>query len=388
MAQSVDSANRSDVIIIGGGIIGSAIALRMARSGASVTVIDRGQPCSEASGAAAGMIAPQGEVIEPAVFSQLCHASRDLYPEFVQEVEELSGDRVNYRRDGSLLVAIDRHECEELEHIYRTQTALGMPLERLSNDHALERFSGLSPRIKLALFVEGDHWIDPQRLTRAVIKAGELSGVTYHWNCAVTGFSVKGDHIENVRTLPQGNSVETVFSAGQTVLAAGCWSGGLAETLGLCIPTIPCHGEMIEFDTPTDVPYVVRAGINYLVPRGSQVAVAGGTAKSGTFEKVVTAGGLHSIIQGIDRILPMSKDFKFRRAWAGLRPDTKDHLPILGFGPMRNMVFATGHFRNGILLAPITARVISELVLTGAPSHSLELYSPERFSFAARSEIV
>lgn len=388
MAQSVDSTERADIVIIGGGIIGSAIALRLAQSGASVIVIDRGEPCSEASGAAAGMIAPQGEVIEPEAFSQLCHASRDLYPEFVSEVEELSGDRVNYRRDGTLLVAIDQHECEELEHIYRTQTALGMPLERLSNDHALERFSGLSPRIKLALFVEGDHWIDPQRLTRAVIKAGELSGVTYYWNCAVTGFTVKGDHVENVRALPLGHSEEAVFSARRIVLAAGCWSGALAETLGLCIPTVPCHGEMIEFETPVDIPYVVRAGINYLVPRGPQVAVAGGTAKWGTFEKVVTAGGLHSIIQGITRILPIAKDFKFRRAWAGLRPDTKDHLPILGFGPMRNLVFATGHFRNGILLAPITARLGAELVLTGAPSHSLELYSPERFSFAARSEIV
>ncbi|HEV2245588.1 MAG TPA: glycine oxidase ThiO [Terriglobia bacterium] len=388
MAQLLDSSERADVVIVGGGIIGSAIALRLAKSGASVTVIDQGQPCSEASGAAAGMIAPQGELIEPEPFSQFCHASRDLYPEFVREVEELSGDRVNYRRDGTLLVAIDQHECEELEHIYRTQTALGLPLERLSNDHALERFSGLSPHIKLALFIEGDHWIDNQRLTRAVIKAGELSGVTYHWNCAVAGFNVKGDHVESVRALSQGNSAETVFSAGQFVLAAGCWSGGLAETLGLCIPTIPCRGEMIEFETSSDIPYVVRAGINYVVPRGPHVAVAGTTAKWGTFEKVVTAGGLHSIIQGLTRILPIAKDFRFRRAWAGLRPDTKDHLPILGYSSLGNMVFATGHFRNGILLAPITARVIAELVLNGVPSHSLELYSPERFSFAARSEIV
>jgi glycine oxidase len=387
MAQSHHSSDRADILIIGGGIIGSAIALRLARSGASVTVIDRGQPCSEASGAAAGMIAPQGELIEPEPFSQFCQASRDLYPEFVREVEGLSGDRVNYRRDGTLLVAIDQHECEELEHIYRTQTALGLPLERLSNDRALKRFSGLSPHIKLALFVEGDHWIDPQRLIHAVIKAGELSGVTYHWNCAATGFNVKGDHVESVRALPQGKSAESLFSAGQFVLAAGCWSGELAETLGLCIPTVPCQGEMIEFETPSDIPYVVRAGINYVVPRGPHLAVAGTTAKWGTFEKAVTAGGLHSIIQGLTRILPTTKDFKFRRAWAGLRPDTKDHLPILGYSSMGNLVFATGHFRNGILLAPITARVIGELVLSGVPSHSLELYSPERFSFTARSEI-
>jgi len=129
---------------------------------------------------------------------------------------------------------------------------------------------------------------------------------------------------------------------------------------------------------------VVRAGINYVVPRGAQTALAGTTAKWGSFEKRFTAGGLQSIIQGITRILPIAKDFKFRRAWAGLRPDTKDHLPILGFGTLRNLVFATGHFRNGILLAPITAKVITEVILTGAPSHALDLYSPGRFDAASK----
>ena len=380
MTQTLDSSKKADIVVVGGGIIGSAIALRLARTGASVTVIDRGQPCSEASGAAAGMIAPQGEVIEPEAFSNLCTASRDLYPELVAEVEELSQERVNYRRDGTLLVAIDAHECEELEDIYRKQTALGLPIERLSNDRILKRFSGLSSRIELALFVAGDHWVDNARLTYALIKAGEISGVTFHWNSAVTGFNVQGDQIESLRLLPEGASTETTLSAGRFILAAGCWSGQLAETLGVSLPVVPCHGEMIEFDTPDDLPYVVRAGIHYVVPRGPNLAVAGTTAKWGDFEKAVTAGGLGAIIQGITRILPIAKDFKFRRAWAGLRPDTKDHLPILGFGALRNLIFATGHFRNGILLAPITAKVIAELILSGTPSHSLDIYSPGRFA--------
>jgi glycine oxidase len=380
MAHTLDSSKKSDVVIVGGGIIGSAIALRLARSGVSVTVIDRGQPCSEASGAAAGMIAPQGELIEPEPFSRLCTDSRDLYPELVAEVEALSQECVCYRRDGTLLVGIEEHECEELEHIYRKQTAVGLPLERLSNDRVLKRFSGLSPLIELALFVKGDHWVDNERLTRALIKASELSGVAYHWDCAVTGFNVQGDQVISVRVLPQGSVSETALSAGRVVLAAGCWSGQLAETLGVSLPIVPCHGEIIEFETPRDIPYVVRAGINYVVPRGPQVVVAGTTAKWGGFEKAVTAGGLHSIIQGLNRILPIAQDFKFRRAWAGLRPDTKDHLPILGFGALRNLVFATGHFRNGILLAPITAKVIVELILSGAPSHPLDFYSPGRFA--------
>lgn len=383
MAQPLDPSKNPDVIIIGGGIIGSSIALRLARSGTSVTVLDRGQPCSEASGAAAGMIAPQGEVIEPEAFSDFCVASRDLYAELVAEVEELSGENVNYRRDGTLLVAIEEHECEELEEIYRKQTALGLPFERLSDEHAFSRLPGLSPHIELALFVEGDHWVDNVRLTRAVIKAGERCGVSFHWNCEVRGFNMQGDQIESLRTLPEGASAETTLSAGRYILAAGCWSGQLAENLGVSLPIIPCHGEMIEFETNNQLPYVVRAGINYVVPRSEQTVVAGTTARWGTFEKEVTAGGLHSIIQGVTRVLPIAKDFKFRRAWAGLRPDTRDHLPILGFGALRNMVFATGHFRNGILLAPVTAKVIAELLLSGAPSLPLDLYNPSRFKAAA-----
>ncbi len=380
MAHTLDLSKKADVLIVGGGIIGSAIALRLARSGTSVTVIDRGQPCSEASGAAAGMIAPQGEMIEPESFSEFCTASRDLYPEWAAEVEELAGESVHYRNDGTLLVAIDGEECAELEHVYRIQTQRGLPLERLADDNILKRLPGLSPHIKLALFVPGDHRVDNERLTRGLIKAGELSGATFHWNCAVTGFNIQDDQIESVRVLPQGSTAETTLSAERVVLAAGCWSGQLAETFGVSLPIVPCHGEMIEFETSSELPYVVRAGIHYVVPRVPQTALAGTTAKWGSFEKVVTAGGLQSIIQGVIRILPVAKDFRFRRAWAGLRPDTQDHLPILGFGKLRNLIFATGHFRNGILLAPITAKVIAELILAGTPSYSLDLYSPERFA--------
>lgn len=383
MAHTLDSTRNTDFIVVGGGIIGSAIALRLARAGASVSVIDRGRPCGEASGAAAGMIAPQGEMIEPPYFADLCMASRDLYPEFVAEVEELSGESVHYRSDGTLLVAIDERECEELEETFRTQTRRGLRLERLTDDNVLKRLPGISNRIELGLFVAGDHWVDNQRLTRALIKAGERTGVTFHWDCAVTGFNVERDHLESVRALHQAAAEETTFSAGQFILSAGCWSAQLAEAFGVSLAMQPCHGEMIEFETPSELPYVVRAGIHYVVPRSPQTVVAGTTAKWGTYDKEVTAAGLHSIIQGITRILPIAKDFRFQRTWAGLRPDTEDHLPILGFGEHKNLVFATGHFRNGILLAPITAKLISELLLTGTPSLSLEPYGPARFKAAA-----
>lgn len=382
MTNTHDSTHKADITVVGGGIIGCAVAFRLARAGLGVTVLDRGQAASEASGAAAGMIAPQGEMIEPESFSELCTSSRDLYPEFAAEVEEVSGECVNYRQDGSLLVAIEEHECEELEQVYRTQTQRGLLLERLTSDCITRRLPGLSPRVALALFVPGDHWVDNGRLTRALVKAGEVLGVKFHWNCNVTKFNTEGDQVKTLRAILDASSAEALFSADRFILSAGCWSGQVAETLGLTLPVQPCYGEMIEFGTPSDLPHVVRAGMHYVVPRGQHVAVGGTTARWGRYEKSVTAGGLNSIIQGILRFLPVATEFKFRSAWAGLRPDTKDHLPVLGFGKFRNLIFATGHFRNGILLAPITAKLVAELILTGIPSQSLDPYSPDRFKAA------
>ncbi len=379
MAHTLNSAKTADVVIVGGGIIGSAIALRLAQSGAKVSVIDRAEPGSEASGAAAGMIAPQGEMLEPDAFFELCRTSRDLYPDFVAEIESLSGESVHYRRDGTLLVAIDAHECDELEHIYTNQTRLGLPLERLTGEMAARRVAGLSPQIKVALLVAGDHWLDNERLARALVKAGEKTGVEFHWRSTATAFQVKNDRLESVQAADNRDGSSLTFSASKFVLAAGCWSKALAARLGLSLEMEPCHGQMTEFETRDVLPCVVRAGIHYLVPRNGRTVVAGTTAEYIGYEKAVTAEGLESIIRGVSRIAPMIKKAAFRRAWSGLRPDTKDHYPILGYGELNNLAFATGHFRNGILLTPVTAQLISELLLTGSSSFPLEAYSPRRF---------
>jgi glycine oxidase len=379
MAQTLNAAKTADIVIIGGGIIASAIAFRLAQAGVKVAVIDRGEPGSEASGAAAGMIAPQGEMLEPDPFFEMCKASRDLYPDFVAEIEALSGESVHYRRDGTLLVGIDAHECEELEHIYTNQTRLGLPLERLTGETASKRVAGLSPQIKIALVVAGDHWLDNERLARALVKAGEKAGVEFHWRSTARGFEVKGGRVDTIRATDDRSGSALRFSANKFVLAAGSWSKPLAATLGIELQMEPCRGQMIEFETCDKLPCVVRAGIHYLVPRNGRTVLAGTTAEYTGYEKAVTAEGLQSIIQGVSRIAPLIKNAKFRRAWSGLRPDTKDHYPVLGYGEVSNLVFATGHFRNGILLAPVTAKLISELLLTGSSSFPLEAYSPGRF---------
>lgn len=381
MATSGDTSDAADAIVIGGGIIGCSIALRLAQARLSVVVIERGEPGAEASSAAAGMLAPQGETVELSPFLELCLASRDLYPSFVAEVEELSGERVGYRRDGTLLVAVDEVECRKLDEIYRAQSRHGLALERLRADAVRERVPGLSDAIPCGLFVPGDHWVDSERLSRAVAEACRRRGVRFRTGSEVKKLGVRGARVESIEVHPSGaaGAEPTTLSAGQFVLAAGCWSGELARTAGVRIDIEPCRGQVIEFDCSADLPLTVRLGDHYLVPRQSGRVLAGTTQEYVGYDKAVTGEGLRSILEGTARLAPLVKDCRFRRSWAGLRPDTADHLPVLGYGELNNLMLATGHFRNGILLAPLTAQLISELFLTRSTSRSIEAYHPGRF---------
>jgi glycine oxidase len=379
MPEAHTTPETVDVAVIGGGLIGSSIAWRLAESGAGVCLLERGDLGAEASSAAAGMLAPQGELVEPPAFADLCFQSLALYPKFLAEIEALTGESTGYRQEGTLLVGIEEAECRELEEIYETQTKRGLRLERLSGDEVRRRAPGLSPAIPMGLFVPGDHWLNNERLVHGVAKACCRRGVDLRARCEVTGLMARNGRVEALHLRSDGGAVSTL-SAGQYVLAAGAWSEPLAASLGIRAPITPCRGQMIEFETPPELPCVVRAGHHYLVPRSPGCMVAGTTAEYIGFEKDVTAEGLRSILNGVMRFAPLVKELRFRRAWAGLRPDTPDHLPVLGYGPLANLIFATGHFRNGILLAPVTAELVSNLVLKRSTNHSLEPFLPVRFA--------
>jgi glycine oxidase len=373
------SSSTADALVIGGGIIGCSVALRLAQAGLSVTVLDRGEPGAEASSAAAGMLAPQGERIEPQPFSDLCVASRTLYPRFAAEIEELGGHHLGYRSDGSLLVALDEELEAELAEIHRQRSAQGFSLQLLTASEVHERVAGLSPEIRSGLFVAGDHWVDNERLMRALLSACDRLGVHIEAGQGVRKFHARGDRIESLEAGNEQSGRAATYTAKTYVLAAGCWSGEVAALLGLNLPLAPCRGEMMEFTAPRELPLVVRAGMHYLVPRPEQRVLVGTTAEYVGFEKAVTGQGLRSILEGATRLAPLVNGLRFQRAWAGLRPDTPDHLPILGYGEIENLVFSTGHFRNGILLAPLTAEIIAELILKGSTSRPLEAYRPTRF---------
>lgn len=381
MSANAAASGSPDVVVIGGGIIGCSIAFRLAQARLRVCVLDRGQPGAEASGAAAGMLAPQGESVEPDAFSDLCMASRELYPSFIAEIEDLSGQTVGYRPDGTLLVALDEEEGRELEAIYQGQTRAGLKLERLTAEAVHERVRGLSRQIRCGLFVPGDHWVDNERLNEALVEVCRRLGVAFCPRSEVTRIHTRSGRVESVETAlhTAGAGESSTVSGGQYVLAAGCWSSALVKPVGITLPMEPCRGQMIEFDSPEELPLVVRAGMHYLVPRAERRVLVGTTAEYAGFEKAVTGEGLQSILEGAVRLAPLVKNLRFRRAWAGLRPDTADHLPVLGYGELENLVFATGHFRNGILLAPVTAQLISELILAGSTSRPIETYRPTRF---------
>lgn len=378
MAEAIP-AILPDVIVIGGGLIGCSIALRLAQTRMKVAIFDRKDFGGEASSAAAGMLSPQGEKIEPEIFSNLCLASRELYPNFVSELEELTGQKIPYRQDGSLLVGIQEAECRELKEVFEKQTSHGLRLELLSSEEARRRLPGLSPEIRCALFVPGDHWVDSKQLCKVLVEACSGLGVTLSAETEVTRLKARDGRLESIAVRPTGGSAESKISAGHFILAAGCWSKHLVEPLGMSLPIEPCRGQIVEFEASTELPHVVRAGHHYLVPRINNRILAGTTAEYVGYEKAVTGGGLRSILEGVERIAPLVRNLRFCRAWAGLRPDTPDHLPVLGFWELENLVLATGHFRNGILLAPITAQLVSELVVRGSTRESLQAYNPRRF---------
>lgn len=367
-------ANHPDVLVVGGGLIGCSIALRLAQAKLRVHVIERGEPGCGASGAGAGMIAPDSETTEPEAFYALCARSRDMYADFAAEIETLSGQPVEFHADGTLVAAFDEAEAADARRLFQTITAQGLPVERLTPEDARRRAPCISPGLIEAVFLPGEARVDNERLIAALAEACRRAGVIFHTQSEAVRFVTRNGAVEAVEIKGAQEC-----AAGTFILAAGAWCAELAESLPERIPVVPCRGQLIELEGAGELSMTLRTGHHYLVPRSGGRLAAGSIMEYVGFESAVTGEGLHSILTAAGRIAPCVRKLNFRRAWSGFRPDTPDHLPILGYGEHRNLIFATGHFRNGILLTPVTAKLISEIILTGKNSKSLEAYSPKRF---------
>ncbi|HJW14134.1 MAG TPA: glycine oxidase ThiO [Thermoanaerobaculia bacterium] len=365
----------ADVAIVGGGVIGCALARELAGRGASVTVIEKAHPGAEASGAAAGLLAPQAEGLDPGPFFDLAVESRGLYPRWAAALSDETGMDVGYRQAGILRCAFSG--AVNPFQVFDWQLEAGVPVERLDGKEVAALTGGAtSPEVREALFFREDGLVDNVRLTAALRHSAERRGVTFSTETAARRFLIRDGRCVGVET-ERGK-----ISAGRVVNASGAWS---SFDPAQPVPVEPVRGQIVEVESPARaLTRVVQSEEVYVVPRGDSLLL-GSTAERTGFEKRVTAGAVRRLIEAAVRLLPSLEGATFRRAWAGLRPGTPDGLPLLGAAGVPGLYLATGHFRNGILLAPVTALAMAD-ELSGESSRDLAPFSARRFTETHRPE--
>ena len=381
MSTSPSGSGRScDVVVVGGGVIGLSIAWRAALRGLTVTVLDPA-PGSGASHHAAGMLAPVTEVHygeEDLLRLNLAAAQR--YPSFVAELEQAAGTPVGYRATGTLAVAFDADDKAALDDLHRYQSGLGLSSQPVSPRECRQLEPFLATSVRGGLLVEGDHQVDNRRLVAALLLACAHAGVEIRREAA-RAVQVVGDRVVGVDGI----------SAGHAVLAAGCWSGQLTGLPAHALPNVrPVKGQIIRLRDDVEHPMLarnVRAFVRgrpiYLVPRADGEVVLGATSEEQGFDTKLTVEGTGDLLADARVLLPRLGELELAEASVGLRPGSPDNAPMIGAGAMPGLVIATGHYRNGILLAPVTADAITELIVDGATPDGYERFNPCRFTSAA-----
>jgi glycine oxidase len=363
-----------DVAIAGGGLIGASIALELARAGLRAGVFDRHEPGQEASWAGAGILspAPEGPAMIPLV--PVGKASMALYPEFVATVEEISGERAGYRPQGTLEALFSRDARAELSTIIALHHGLGLAAEPLRAEDARELEPALSEDVEAAVLRPQEASVDNRALTHAVLEAARRSGAQIFPGTGVQAIWREGGRCAGV--LLRSEKVE----ANWTIVASGCFSAKI-EGVETYAPVCPAKGQMIALRADNlKIERVLWSEKIYLVPRNDGRILAGATVEHVGFDKTVTAGNVEKILEAAIELAPDLAEARIEEMWAGLRPDSPDHLPILGPTDLEGLLVATGHFRSGILLAPITARLMRNWITQQRVSVDWERFSPMRFA--------
>lgn len=344
-----------DVVIIGAGIAGLGMAWRLAERGLDVVVLERDQAGSGASTAAGGMLAPTAEVrFEEVELLEMGQESLRRWPDFARDLEAAAGMSIDYRTEGTLVVAVDRDDLAAIEHLHRYHVELGLTARMLDGDEARELEPGLAPSIPGAVHCPDDHQVDPNLLIEALVQAFGNAGGTLREATEVTRVVVEEGRARGVETA-DGERID----AEVVVLAAGAWSRRV-EGLGPDRPQVrPVRGQMIsvELGDPPLCRHVLRAPDAYLIPRSSGELVIGATMEEMGWDDRLTAGGVFELLRGAWETLPGIYDAPILDTWTGFRPMTLDNQPIIGWGAQDGLFVATGHGRNGILLAALTAHI-------------------------------
>jgi len=369
-----------DVAVIGGGIIGLSIAWRLAQRDRSVTVLERGDVGRAASWAAAGMLCPAAEIgFEELDLYRLGRESLRRWPEFARDLEGASGCSVGYRDEGALVVASDRDDTEALRRLYRFQQEQGVPVEWLAGLEALEIEPMLTPGLPAAIFSPDDHQVDNRGVVEGLLKVlHEMEDVTVRERSKVRAVSNRGD--ASLVLMED----ESLVEARVVVLAAGAWSrevGGIEPRL----PVRPVKGQILSLQMKEvfELTHVIRGPDAYLVPKADGRLVVGATSEELGFDTQVTAGGIYRLLEGAVEIVPGIEELEITETGVGFRPASRDHAPLIGW-VFPNVMAATGHYRHGILLAPITAdevalEVDAKLGTRSETSGWLAPFSPDRF---------
>jgi glycine oxidase len=383
-------AKPKTVAIIGAGVVGLGIAWRLAARGVAVSVFDRGAAGQGATHAAAGMLAACAEA-EPGeeALVALGRDSQARWPAFAEELQQASGIDVELRREGTLVIALTSDDQARLFHHLEFQKKLDLPLEWISAAETRRREPHLAGKLAGAVFSPEDHQVDNRKLAAALSVAARAAGASVNEHTPVASISSQGRRVDGV-VLADGRK----HAADVVVLAAGAWSRGIASSIPdlpprSLPPVRPIKGQMLALRMDPAAPlinHVIWGPGIYLVPRRDGRLIAGATVEEKGFDTTLTAGGLLTLLEAAWRAVPAIEELAIDEMWVGHRPGSRDDAPILGPGPLDGLIYATGHHRNGILLAPVTADAIARLVLDGTLDPAIRPFGIERFTPAKAAE--
>jgi glycine oxidase len=370
----------ADVVIVGGGVIGCAIAYYLAEQGASVTLIERQQLAAGASGVAAGMLAPQVEAPFADAFFELALLGRDIYAGLSETLQDEVGLDVEYRRTGILRVARTEAERVDLQRMLKWQSARELNVDWVEPDHLGEiepLLQGVAGRLLAGgLWLRDEAQVRGARLVHALAVGAAKRGARFIEGAPVMSLATSGQRTTGVIT-PNG-----LVRGDTVVLAAGVWSPELAQTAGLELPVKPVKGQILSLRALGKAPrQVVWSGECYLVPRPDGEIVLGATEEEGNYDLRPSVGGLNRLTEAALEVVPAVGGFSVDGFWAGLRPAAPDRFPILGWAPgLERLFIATAHYRNGILLGPLNGQRVADTILHGAPLAEFAAFGIERFS--------